>query len=76
MELSQTALPIFGWVAITLGIGSHSSVYFSVSCKFLLNMHELKLLINYLFWEVVTVCNASSHRRKQTSTMNKCLNCG
>jgi len=24
-ELSQTAPPIFGWAAITLGIGSHSS---------------------------------------------------
>jgi len=29
-ELSQRAPPIFGWVAITLGIGPHSSyVYFA-----------------------------------------------
>jgi len=27
MELSQTAPPIFGWVAITLGISQHSSSF-------------------------------------------------
>jgi len=27
MELLQTAPPIFGWVAIMLGIGPHSSLY-------------------------------------------------
>jgi len=27
-ELSQRAPPIFGWAAITLGIGSHSSAYY------------------------------------------------
>jgi len=26
-ELSQTAPPIFGWAAITLGIGPHSSLF-------------------------------------------------
>jgi len=26
MEISQTATPIFGWVAIVSGIGPHSSV--------------------------------------------------
>jgi len=25
MEISQTAPPMFGWAAITLGIGTHSS---------------------------------------------------
>jgi len=28
-ELSQTAPPMFGWAAITLGIGPHSSFFLS-----------------------------------------------
>jgi len=30
MELLQKAPPIFGWAAITLGIGPHSSYYYFV----------------------------------------------
>jgi len=48
-ELSQRALPIFSRVAITLGIGPHSSYFFiaclypikvSLVCKMLQNMHS------------------------------------
>jgi len=33
-ELSQTAPPVFGWAAITLGIGQHSSCVIFASCIF------------------------------------------
>ena len=53
IELSQTAPPIFGWAAITLGIGPHSSFYTfdCSSCHPLSqrqsNAYELAMLFSY-----------------------------
>jgi len=49
MELSQWAPPIFGWAAITLGIGPHSSlVYFPVLCICkIYDVQKSKLLIQF-----------------------------
>jgi len=49
MELSQRAPPIFGWAAITLGIGPYSSLLFLCFFLFVLCCISLYLYVYYVF---------------------------
>jgi len=51
MELSQRALPVFGWAAIALGIGPHSSyscLYDSVMCYLFICNVLIGLIVKHI----------------------------
>jgi len=62
--LSQRAPPIFGWAAITLGIGPHSRLFYVIVFLFLTHDYVCSVSLGLLYIFVVimvALCNRADH---------------